>query len=78
MPTDYEAQCYMERYKDLGHILGGFDLAKAKMHWMEKGRFEGRWMAPCGLGTENKMTLEQTQCMMDRYPNNNNFLKKAK
>jgi hypothetical protein len=68
----------MERYKDLGHILGGYDLTKAKMHWMEKGRFEGRWLAPCGLGENNPFTRESTQCMMDRYPMNVNFIKKAK
>jgi hypothetical protein len=78
MPTDYEAQCYMERYRDLGHILGGFDLTKAKMHWMEKGRFEGRWLAPCGLGRNNPITAEQSQCMIDRYPMNGNFVNKVK
>jgi hypothetical protein len=51
MPSDYDAQCYLERYKDLGHVIGGWDLTKAKMHWMEKGRYEGRWLQPCGLKT---------------------------
>lgn len=77
MPTDYEAQCYMERYKDLGHILGGFDLTKAKMHWMEKGRYEGRWLAPCGLGESNPFTREEAHCMADRYSMNQNLVAKA-
>ena len=59
MPSDYDAQCYMERYKDLGHILGGWDIQKAKMHWLEHGRFEGRTMTPCGLGNKNVMDKEQ-------------------
>lgn len=75
MPTDYEAQCYMERYKDLGHILGGWDLTKAKMHWMEHGRFEGRWMQPCGLGESNPMTRAESICYKERYYMNPNLQK---
>jgi hypothetical protein len=71
MPSDYEAQCYLERYHDLGHIIGGFDLTKAKMHWMEHGRFEGRWMTPCGLSVKsNPMSLEEDRCYKDRYTMN--------
>jgi hypothetical protein len=75
MPTDYDAQCYLERYKDLGHLLGGWDLTKAKMHWMEHGRFEGRWMQPCGLGETNPMSREEAKCYKERYSMNPNLQK---
>ena len=67
MPSDYQAQCYLERYKDLGHAIGGWDLTKAKMHWMEKGRYEGRWLKPCGLGKATPFGKEEMQCYKERY-----------
>lgn len=35
-------------------------------------------MAPCGLGDNNPFTDESTQCMIDRYSENTNFVKGAK
>jgi len=56
LPTDYQAECYLERYPDvLQHIGGTRDLTAAKMHWMTSGKDEGRTMK-CGLGKKAGMT----------------------
>jgi hypothetical protein len=34
IPTDYQAECYLERYPDVPQTIGGMDLTAAKMHWM--------------------------------------------
>lgn len=46
-PTDAEAQCYLDRYRDLQTALGTHNIQAAKEHWVSSGRSEGRSFS-CG------------------------------
>jgi hypothetical protein len=66
--TDEGARCYIDRYPDLEMFNTHFEpaadpLARAKMHWLEFGKEEGRnpWCAP-------KITEQQANCYLENYP----------
>ena len=67
LPTDYQAECYLERYPDVLQEIGSKrDLTATKMHWMTAGKDEGRTMK-CGLGKKAGMTDQQITCYKERY-----------
>jgi hypothetical protein len=66
--TDEGARCYIDRYPDLEPFNTHFEpaadpLARAKMHWLDFGKAEGRnpWCAP-------KITEQQARCYLENYP----------
>lgn len=66
--TDEGARCYIDRYPDLEMFNTHFEpaadpLARAKMHWLDFGKAEGRnpWCAP-------KITEQQARCYLENYP----------
>ena len=67
--SDCEAQCYLNRYSDIKNAFGN-DLARAKQHWKDWGRPEGRnptCLSPCEL----------SDCQAQSYLNRYSDLKNA-
>ena len=68
--SDCEAQCYLNRYADLKNALGN-DIARAKQHWTDWGRHEGRnptCAVPCELSDC------EARCYLNRYADLKNAL----
>lgn len=65
--TDEGARCYIDRYPDLDAFNTHFEpaadpIARAKMHWLDFGKEEGRnpWCA-------QKITEQQARCYYENY-----------